>query len=282
MLGMVCLPLGTKRPFPRGNNQPLRRDLAALTYETNARGSSIWYGRASDFCPGHLWNLPWLLHQIRQRHDGRDEFTKDAPRLARLPRENSLRIPWEDGDQPIEPILQDRYPSTGWMWSLACSSPIMRLRYGVLHRLSKVMRSRVLQQEHVDQTKPGKGLGTKELLGSGTGSRDHYSTRAAIRNLAQAVIPAHGHDSIRRVHKGGHIALEWADDDRRQTRAQFFEPSALGIWHEWPGHHQAGPASRPWTKCLHVGFQKRHTVTTTTSGHPHQRIIRTSPDLPAH
>src|SRR5260221_12540045 len=103
MLGMVCFPLGTKRTFSGGNKQPLRRELAALTYETNARGSSIWYGRASDFCPGHLWNLPWLLHQIRQRHDGRDEFTKDAPRLARLPRENSLRIPWAEG-------IQDGFP----------------------------------------------------------------------------------------------------------------------------------------------------------------------------
>jgi len=51
------------------------------------------------------------------------------------------------------------------MWSLACSSLIMLMHYGVLHSLSKVMRSRVLQQEHVCQTKPGKGLGTKELLG---------------------------------------------------------------------------------------------------------------------
>jgi hypothetical protein len=149
------------------------------------------------------------------------------------------------------------------------------MRYGMLHSLSQGMRSRVLQQEHVDQTKPGKGLGTKELLGSGAGSRDHYSTRAAPCNLAQAVIPAHGHDSIRCVHKGGHVALEWADEDRGQAPAQLFEPSALGIWHEWPGHQQAGPASRLWTKCLHVGFQKRQAVTTTTSGHQHQRIIRT-------
>src|SRR5713226_8577887 len=157
----------------------------------------------------------------------------------------------QDGDQPIESILQDRYPSQARMWSFACSSSVKLVSYSMLHSLSKVSRSRVLQQEQVDQTKPGKGLGTKELLGSGTGSRDHYSTRAATRNLAQAVITAHGHYSIRCVHKGGHVALEWADDDRRQTPAQFFEPSALGIWHEWPGHHQAGPASRLETKCLH-------------------------------
>src|SRR5258708_30285481 len=112
---MVCLPLGTKRTFSRGNKQQLRRELAALTYETNARGSSIWYGRASDFCPGHLWNLPWLLHQIRQRHDGRDEFTKDAPRLARLPRENSLRIPWVADFQGVS--VRDGWSS---YWQLLC------------------------------------------------------------------------------------------------------------------------------------------------------------------
>src|SRR5258708_39711708 len=103
----------------------------------------------------------------------------------------------------------------------------MRMHDGGLDSISKVMGSWMLQQEHVDQTKPGKGLGTKELLGSGTGPRDYYSTRAATRHLAQAVITAHGHYCIRCVHQGGHVALEWADDDRRQTPAQFFEPSAL-------------------------------------------------------
>src|SRR6266478_831542 len=181
----------------------------------------------------------------------------------------------QDGDQAIESILQDRYPSHARMWSLAFSSSVMLVCYSVLHSLSKVNRNRVLQQEQVDQTKPGKGLGTKELLGSGTGPWDHESARAATRDLAQAVIAAHGHYSVRCVHKGGHVALEWADDHGGETAAQFFEPSTLGIRHEWPGHKQAGPASRLQTKRLHVGFQKRHAVTTTTSGHQHQRIIRT-------
>src|SRR5258708_12680701 len=111
------------------------------------------------------------------------------------------------------------------MWSLACSSLIMLMHYGVLHSLSKVIRSRVLQQEHVDQTKPGKGLGTKELLGSGTGPRDHYSTRAATRNLAQAVITAHGHDSIPSVPNAGPAPLKLAHDNPTQPSAHSFTPS---------------------------------------------------------